>query len=252
MMRAGRVGKARPALFCHSFHRTSKTESPVDIPSQPDQLNPTGFDPDFAQPPQWAAMYRACGLQIIPGWAPGEAKGSWKRPYLSEWASLKDVLVPDFTFGRWYGTNGEHVTRWNMGILTGPCSGNVFVLDLDIHKHPEALAWWRELLDAENNGIEPETPEQRTGGGGRQKLFKAPLGWRCPTNRTAIGVDIRGDGGFAVLPPSKHETGLMYEWLPGCGPWEREIEVAPQWLCDAIDMLVEAHGGVPQGRPERT
>lgn len=26
----------------------------------------TDFDPDFASPGEWAAMYRACGLQVIP------------------------------------------------------------------------------------------------------------------------------------------------------------------------------------------
>ena len=98
------------------------------------------FDPDFASPAEWAAMYRACGLQVIPCYAPSEvAKGaSWKRPKLSEWAEFQRTLVPDGVFARWYGAAGEHSARDNMGILTGQASGNVFVIDLDDQKGPTA------------------------------------------------------------------------------------------------------------------
>jgi hypothetical protein len=73
-------------------------------------------------------MYRALGLQVVP------CKD--KRPDLHQWAGLQETLAPDFTFGRWYGTGGEHLTNFNMGIITGPCSGNVIVVDLDDHTHP--------------------------------------------------------------------------------------------------------------------
>jgi hypothetical protein len=189
-------------------------------------------------------MYRALGLQVVPC--------RDKRPDLHQWAGLQNELAPAFTFERWYGTGGEHASNGNMGIITGECSGRVFVLDLDIHKHPEAAAWWRELVEAENHGIEPETPSQLTGGGGVQKLFRAPPGWRPPTNRTAIGVDIRGVAGFAVMPPTRHASGANYGWLPGSAPWEIDIALAPQWLMDAIEMLVEAHGGGESVQRETT
>jgi len=160
------------------------------------------FDPDFASPAEWAAMYRACGLQVIPCYAPSEVvKGaSWKRPKLSEWTEFQRSLVPDAIFARWYGAAGEHAARQNMGILTGRASGNVFVIDLDNQKGFEANEWWRAIIAVHNNGIEPETCQQRTGGGGRQILFRAPADWHAPTNRTTINVDIRGQGGFAVVP----------------------------------------------------
>jgi hypothetical protein len=130
-----------------------------------------------------------------------------------------------------------------MGMITGPCSGNVLVLDLDTHKHPEAQQWWNDLIEAENHGIDPETVEQVTGGGGRQKLFRAPSGYRVPTNRTGIGVDIRGQAGFAVLPPTRHASGNVYDWVSMHGPWEMQIADAQQWLLDAIEVLVGEHGG---------
>ena len=64
-----------------------------------------------------------------------------------------------------------------------------------------------------------------------------------PTNRTGIGVDIRGQAGFAVLPPTKHAAGNEYAWKPLRGPWECRIADAPQWLLDAIEALVGEHGG---------
>jgi hypothetical protein len=207
------------------------------------------FDPDFASPAEWAAMYRACGLQVVPCYAPSEvAKGaSWKRPKLSEWTEFQNTLVPDAVFARWYGAAGEHAARQNMGILPGRASGNVFVVDLDNQKGSEASGWWRAIIAVHNNGIEPETCQQRTGGGGRQILFRAPADWHAPTNRTTINVDIRGQGGFAVVPPSLHESTKNYGWEPGCAPYEVEIAQAPEWLLEEIEALVVKHGSRPSG-----
>lgn len=216
----------------------------------------SSFDPDFAGPSDWAAMYRSSGLQVIPSYLPSEAgKGqSWKRPKLSEWLALQEALVPDATFDRWYGCNGIYAQRDNMGILTGRCSDNIFVIDLDTPKGPEADRWWQATLIEHNNGIEPETWQQRTGGGGRQLLFRAPRGHKTPTNRTPIHVDIRGQGGFAVMPSSMHESGRRYEWMPGMAPYEIEIAEAPGWLLEAVDDLVAQYGGDKSegGKAERT
>ena len=203
------------------------------------------FDPDFAGPGDWAAMYRACRLQVIPCYNPGETKAgdSWKRPRLSEWTTLQESLVPDASFERWYGRGGEYANRQNMGILTGSASDNVFVIDLDDHKGPSAGGWWLGVLAKHNHNIEPETWRQNTGGGGRQILFQARHDWRAPTNRTPIGVDIRGQGGFAVMPSSLHENGQRYAWAPGSAPYEIPIAQAPDWLLTEIDVLVEQYGG---------
>lgn len=152
-------------------------------------------------------------------------------------------MVPDATFERWYGAAGEHMRRPNMGILSGRASRNTFVIDLDEYKTPDALRWWHGVLEEHNNGIEPDTCQQVTGGGGRQLFFTAPADWRAPTNKTPLGVDIRGQGGFAVLPPSLHISGQTYQWKPGRAPWECEIADAPDWLLQAVSELVERFGG---------
>jgi hypothetical protein len=200
------------------------------------------FEPDFAAPGDWAAMYRAAGLQVVPSHLPSEHQ-NWKRPALADWKSLQEELVPDTTFERWYAARGEHCQRPNMGVLSGRASGNVFVIDLDEYKTPDALAWWQGILAEHNSRIEPETCQQVTGGGGRQLFFRAPPTWQAPTNKTPIGVDIRGQGGFAVLPPSLHVSGQPYAWKAGAAPWECEIAAAPNWLLQEVSELVERFGG---------
>ena len=201
------------------------------------------FDPDFADPTEWARMYRGSGMQVVPAMSHRENKNQWKRPALPKWRELENELVPDFTFERWYGEDGEHARRNNMGLIAGACSNGIFVVDLDLHKDVRAQAWWDEMQHFQAMAGELDTVEQATGGGGIQLFFRAPLGWIPPTCKTSIGVDIRGQGGFAMMPPSTHESGKSYRWKPGCEPWEMEIATAPQWLCDQITQLAIEHGG---------
>src|SRR4051812_41121930 len=98
----------------------------------------SSFEPDFASPAEWAAIYRACGLQVVPAHMPRPA-ASWKFPALKEWVIFQDELVPDAQFERWYGASGEYSNRVNMGVLTGRASGNLMVIDLDEYKTPSAL-----------------------------------------------------------------------------------------------------------------
>jgi len=189
------------------------------------------FDQDWASVEEHARELRRHGMQIVPALSP-IAGQQWKRPSI-KWSSYQADLVDQATFDLWFrGYKGT-----NIGLLTGRCSGHVFVCDLDYHKHPEAEAWWRSLLVVNNNSIEMQTPTQRTGGGGLQLLFRYPPNWRAPTCKTPIGVDIRGEGGFAVLAPSNHESGNAYEWLPDLAPWDITIMDAPQWLLDAVHDL---------------
>ena len=197
------------------------------------------FDPEFdTEPAQWAAMYRACGWPVVPAWMPAEQQ-NFKHPKVT-WRHYHAV-IPQADHDAWYAENGMHAARPNMGVLTGG-PYKLLMIDLDTYKSPKALAWWREVLETENHGIEPETVRQRSGGGGLQLFFKAPADWHCPNAVTDLGVDIRCDGGFAMLPPSLHDSGNSYAWEAGFAPWEVHVDLAGQWLLDAIEALIEAHG----------
>jgi len=212
-------------------------------------MNPIkNFDPDFADPSEYARLYRDMGIQVVPSQVP-KMGTQWKRPAVN-WRQYENELTSEETFNEWYGTNGKFTSRANMGIITGKASGGKFVIDLDTYKNSNAGGWWSYIQSVATNLAELETATQTTGGGGKQLIFQAPDGWTPPTCKTSIGVDIRGQGGFAVLTPSRHESGKFYTWDEGLEPWAVGIAVAPKWLCDEIDKLAAEHGGstrLPEG-----
>lgn len=199
------------------------------------------FDDEFASPADYARLYRSVGMQVVPAFMPREAK-AWKRPNVGEWKQYTEELITDDQFEKWYGKDGLHSARSNMGLITGVGPRRIIVVDLDTHKNPKAQIWWDGIHGDNNAGILTETVAQRTGGGGLQYFFLAPDGWTCPTLKNSeLGVDIRGANGFAMLPPSLHESGKHYEWLEGYAPWEFEIEVLPDWMKAEIDRLGVSH-----------
>lgn len=209
------------------------------------------FDAAFAGPSQWASMYRALGLQVVPSYPPQPRPAQWKRPAIPEWKQFQEELVPFKLFDRWYGEGEQFSRRQNMGMITGRASGNIFVLDLDLYKGSTAATWWETQIFLNNHGEIPHCWRSRTGGGGRHLFFRAPETWVVPNNNTALGIDIKGQGGFVVLPPSLHTDGV-YAWESGYSPFEvGELEEAPRWLLDAIDELAEMHGGhIPETRAQ--
>lgn len=199
------------------------------------------FEEEFASIFDYARMYRSLGLQVVPSVYPSKGVLNWKRPALNGWREHQNEIASDAQFeGFFLGINQN---KTNIGILTGACSGGVFVVDLDTHKVPDASLWWDCCLDMQASAGELETPTQKTGGGGIQMLFRAPDGWSPPTIKTSAGVDIRGVGGFAVIAPSMHESGKRYRWEEGLEPWSVPIAVAPAWFCEQIDLLAERFGG---------
>jgi len=208
----------------------------IDMTDLPD------FDDSFAGPIDHAKYYRALGWQVVPAYHPKQQK-NFKRPALNEWREYTKELVDDGTFEKWFGDNGQYSKVKNLGVITGVGSPCLFSVDLDFYSHSDAAIWWASCEDMQEHAGELDTVVQTTGGGGKQRLYLAPEGWRPPTNKTSIGVDIRGVGGFAMLPPSEHSSGNGYSWDEGCEPWTIEVAVAPIWLCNFIDETVARYGG---------
>ena len=95
----------------------------------------------------------------------------------------------------------------NVGARTG---NGVIVLDIDADKNGfESL----QALSAEIGPL-PQTRTAKTGGGGEHRYFSAPAGIeiRNSAGRLGDGLDVRGDGGYVVAPPSLHVSGSHYEW----------------------------------------
>lgn len=96
-------------------------------------------------------------------------------------------------------------TERNVGILTGASSG-IVVLDIDADRGGEE--------SVAKLGPLPRTATVKTGRG-THYYFQHP-GFDVPNQADMLpGVDLRGDGGYVVAPPSVHENGSAYKWETG-------------------------------------
>lgn len=122
--------------------------------------------------------------------------------------------------------------NYNVAVATGPVS-SVFFLDVD---GMDAEAFLRKL--EQQYGALPETVESITPRG-RHLFFKCENGAvRNSAGAMAPGLDIRGEGGYVVLPPSIHPSGRQYVWSVDSADHFAE---APAWLSNLL-------GGKTNGR----
>jgi hypothetical protein len=81
------------------------------------------------------------------------------------------------------------------------------------------------------HGTLPKTPTSRSGGGGIHYFMSAPSTVR--NSPVTEGIEIRGNGGYVVIPESRHKSGRVYEWL--ISPADVEIAPIPAWLLQLIE-----------------
>jgi hypothetical protein len=141
-------------------------------------------------------------------------KSPGKHPRLAH--GLRDASRDPADIRVWFN-------RWpqsNIGVRTGSDSG-FWVLDIDPRNGGDDSL---EDLILEYGEL-PETLMAHTGGGGRHFFFRIPPGGiKC--GKLADGIDIKGEGGYIVAPPSNHASGGVYRWhFP-----DAEILDAPDWL----------------------
>lgn len=163
---------------------------------------------------QWALRYLSRGWSVIP------IRTREKRPLLP-WHPYQDHLAEAEEIGDWF-------RRWptaNIAIVTGAVSG-LLVLDVDPRHGGDASLSRLEQA----HGPIPATVEAITGGGGRHLYFSHPGGTVHNRVNLAEGIDLRGDGGYVVAPPSLHPSGRRYAWKKGHGPGETVLANMPEWL----------------------
>lgn len=136
-----------------------------------------------------------------------------------------------------------------LGVATG---GGVFVIDLDRnHKNgADGVAAFAELI-ARHGASETLAigPRVVTPAGGVHLYFSSPPGRRV-RNRTALvrGVDVRGEGGVAMVPPTARD-GVAYLWTRA--PWECALPQAPAWLLDMVAPIEAPRVAAASVRPYR-
>ena len=139
-----------------------------------------------------------------------------KHPRTSH--GLLDATTDPATITEWW-------TLWpdaNIGVRTGIISGIVVV---DVDPRHEGDRTWSELQDFHGR---VDTSESYTGGGGSHYFFQAPEDGLKSVNNAPLGpgVDLKGEGGYVIAPPSRHESGDYYEWVTeGIAPTP-----IPDWL----------------------
>lgn len=165
------------------------------------------------------------GWRVVPI-VPGE-----KRPSMKGWqhaATNSQKTIDNW----WKGIYRSH----GLGVATGaqPNGQNLIVIDIDEHGE-SGTATMAALV--KKHGELPETLEVETGNNGRHIYLLAPpeLEVRNDAGRAlGVGIDIRGDGGQVLAPPTVHPNGTPYRWAEGRSPDECTPKPAPRWLLDAI------------------
>lgn len=182
---------------------------------------------DYSSPLAEAARdYVERGLAIIP-------LGVGKKEPVTK-SGLNDWTDNPGQIDVWWG-QGEHAgkrgnPRYNIGMACGQVSGGIIAIDLDCHSdEANGLDYLRDW-EVEHGKL-PETWTQITGSGGKQLFYRAGQDIRNSANGE-IGVDVRGNGGYVVLPPSLHPCGDCYEW--SISPDDMDVADADDKVYDFI------------------
>jgi hypothetical protein len=161
-----------------------------------------------------ARRYLARGWSVLP------LRQHDKRPLIL-WEHLQNERPSEGDIAEWF----RHWPDANIGIVTGEIS-NLIVLDVDPKHGGDATL---ERLE-HRFGPLSATIEAESGGGGRHLYFAHPVGLTRNRAGLAQGIDLRGDGGYVVAPPSIHPSGRPYRWVPGHGPDDITLAPLPRWL----------------------
>ncbi len=185
---------------------------------------------------EYALYYAALGMAVLPlHWPLDLARCSCskvacaspaKHPYGKfVLQGLKNATTDPALIRQWFDQGA-----CNIGIATGAVSG-IVVLDIDPRHNGD-----QTLVELEQrHGALPMTWRLLTGGGGEHIMFRHP-GGVIPNSagQLGAGIDLRGDGGYIVAPPSKHICGRPYAISVDHHPEDIALAAMPPWLLAQI------------------
>lgn len=177
-----------------------------------------------------ALTYAALGLPVFPiHSATGVGACSCGIPACRN--TGKHPRIPNGLHGSTRDT--DQIAAWwrtwsdaNIGVVTGAIS-DLWVLDID--PDAEGLENLERLED--QHALVPPTWCVETGGDGLHLWFR--LGGatiRNSVSRIGPGLDVRGERGYVIVPPSNHCSGQSYRWAEGWHPTQFDLIPAPTWL----------------------
>ena len=180
------------------------------------------------------------------GWSVIPLQPRGKKPLLSSWKEFQVSAATPEEIREWWTVHPNA----NVGVVTGSVS-RLLVLDLD---GPAAATLLRAHVPL------PRTGAVRTAKGYHLYFSHSSADIGNATALLAEGgsaVDVRGEGGYVVAPPSVHESGRVYGWVV---PPEEIIPLPPeleelllsrqvrcQLATDDTDWWGEVAAGVARG-----
>jgi P4 family phage/plasmid primase-like protien len=205
-----------------------------------------------------ALRYAALGLAVFP------LRPGGKVPLQGSHGHLDATADPARIRAWWAGARGR-----NVGIATGQRSGGLLVIDMDVksgHDGPHEFGGWLRGLGLTH--AFDTAPYVTTPSGGVHLWVRLPPG-RAVRSKNGVlpGVDIKGDDGYIVAPPSgmlrpagglrqpgdppprrgEPDIPVAYEWR-GCAC---QVPEAPTILLDALDGLhATGNGGAGGGHEQ--
>ena len=170
-----------------------------------------------------ALDFRAKGYNVVP-----QSAVDKKHPAV-RWKGLQDRLAEQGELEGW-----KHLFENGVGFITGAVSG-VIVIESDGPEGEAVIAQFEKL-----HGPLPSTLTIRSGSGrGLHRHFRHP-GFPVKTvANPSIKLDVKGDKGYCVLPPSLHKSGGRYEVVGDAEPAR-----LPDGLLEFIEMKVAQADGV--------
>lgn len=179
-----------------------------------------------------ARQYVARGWSVIP------IRRDTKVPAV-QWKEFQSRRPTDDELVHWFDKDLH-----NVAVVTGSVSG-VSVIDIDTHKGGDVNAIW----SACETGLVVSTPR-----GGAHLYYVNPAGGL--PNRAGVleGVDVRGEGGYVLAPPSTNSAGTEYAWSlydtasPLPGAWlddlrgsskSKDKDDTPGWVGQLLEGLSE-------------
>lgn len=163
---------------------------------------------------EWALTYADLGLAVFPVKSWGKSINEFKAPLTKN--GFKDATTDATTIENWW-------TRYpnaNIGIATGSRSGGLVAIDMDVDEDKGIdgrymLRQW----ESDHGALPEDTWLAITGRGGYHYFFQDSSEVCCRTGLYE-GIDIRGEGGYIVAPPSLHFNGNHYEWEQQPGDYD--------------------------------
>lgn len=195
--------------------------------------------------PAAALAYARAGLRVLPLYAISPHGGcqcrrgascpdAGKHPRITEWqhqASSDEAQIRTW----WRGWPDA-----NIGVA---CGAEVVVIDVDVKAGAPGESSLATL--AAELGDLPDSAEALTPTGGRHLVFRGdPTLRNSQAGKLAAGLDVRGNGGYFVAPPSRTEKG-EYEWRAFSSVLDGPLVPLPRaWL----ERLAAGRNGNGNGR----